>query len=407
MARFLRSSLAASLEGGVGYQAWLFALAALSLLGLNAYCKQLVHGLATTGMTDHVSWGLSIGNFTFLVGLAAAAVMLVIPMYVYRRKDLKDLVIFGELLAVAVIVMCLLFVTVDLGRPFRAGNLLRKLQFPSSMLSWDVIVLNTYLVLNVYIAGYLLYCTWKGRKPTRAVYVPFVFIAILWAVSIHTGTAFLYVGIVSRPFWHSAIIAPRFLASAFAAGPAFIVLTLAVLRRWGGYSFSEKAVDLLRNIVTIALTINLFLLGCELFTEFYGGSEHVSSAHYLYFGLHGHAGLTAWIWVAVSLNLTAFALLYLPPWRRRFFTLSCALMVVGIWMEKGMGLIVPGFIPTPLGEIVEYAPTFNEVLINLGIWAFGLLMYTLFVRAAASILMGRAASGEEPAARGAAVPDIR
>src|SRR3954467_13944447 len=233
--------------GDWGYYGWLGLLAVISLVGLNAYCKQLVHGLLVTGMSDEVSWGVYIANFTFLVGVAAAAVMMVIPVYIYDNEELHDLVIFGELLAVAAIIMCLAFVTVDLGRPDRFWHLiplLGQFNFPASMLSWDVIVLNVYLLLNVWICGYLLYSRYQGKKPSKWFYIPFVFIAIVWAVSIHTVTAFLYVGLGGRPFWNSAIVGPRFLASAFAAGPALIILALQVIRRVTASASAEEAAEL-------------------------------------------------------------------------------------------------------------------------------------------------------------------
>ena len=247
------------------YYAWMGLLTVFCMLGLNAYAKQFVNGLIVTGMSDQVSWGVYIANFTFLVGVAAAAVMMVIPVYIYDNEELHDLVIFGELLAVAAILMCLAFVTVDLGRPDRAWHLIPgigQLNFPASMLSWDVIVLNGYLLLNVHICGYLLYCRYHGRKPARWFYIPFVFIAIFWAISIHTVTAFLYVGLGGRPFWNQAIIGPRFLASAFTAGPALIILALQVIRRVTRYKISDKALLTLRGIVQVAMIINVFLLAC-------------------------------------------------------------------------------------------------------------------------------------------------
>jgi molybdopterin-containing oxidoreductase family membrane subunit len=368
----------------------MLGLTVLVMVGLNAYCRQLVHGLVTTGMTDHVSWGLYIANFTFLVGVAAAAVMLVIPVYVYKNEDLHDLVIFAELLAVAVIIMCLLFVTVDLGRPDRFHHLFLRFNFPISMLTWDVLVLNGYLLLNLHICGYLIYCTYRRREPRRALFViPFVFIAIVWAVSIHTVTAFLYVGLGGRPFWNSAIIVPRFLASAFAAGPGLIILTLQVINRVTDYHVPRQALMALRQIVIVALTINVFLLISELFTEFYAGSAHISSTRYLYFGLEGYHGLVPWIWSSLACSATALVILYLPLARSlHYLNVACVLMIVGIWIEKGMGLIVPAFIPSPIGEIVEYTPTVNEILVCLGIWAFGLLLYTLFVRVTIPVLSG-------------------
>jgi molybdopterin-containing oxidoreductase family membrane subunit len=323
------------------------------------------------------------------VGLAAAAAMLVIPVYIYRNMHLHDVVIFGELLAVAVIVMCLLFVTVDLGRPDRFLHMFQRFNFPVSMLTWDVIALNGYLILNLHVCGYLIYCAYCERKPSKAFYVPFVFIAIAWAVSIHTVTAFLYVGLGGKPFWNSAIIAPRFLASAFAAGPAFIILTLQIVRHFTRYRVSDDALLTLRRIVQVAMIINVFLLGCELFTEFYSDTTHLVTARYLYFGVHGHSALVPWIWSAIALDAVATILLVLPASRGlRLLNGACVCAIVGIWIEKGMGLIVPAFIPTALGEIVEYVPTWNEILICLGIWAFGLLLYTIFVRTSVPVLSG-------------------
>ena len=390
--RFLWRCFRLSFIGDWRYHLWMACLTVIALFGLNAYAKQLVHGLATTGMTDQVSWGLYIANFTFLVGMAAAAVMLVIPVYIYKNHDLHDLVIFGELLAVASIAMCLMFVTADLGRPDRFMHLFLRFHFPMSMLTWDVVVLNGYLLLNLHICGYLIYCAYRHRKPSRAFYIPFVFVAIFWAVSIHTVTAFLYVGLGGRPFWNSAIIAPRFLASAFAAGPAFLILVLYLIGRYTIYEIPRQAITNLRRIITVALTINMFLLVCEVFTEFYTGSTHGVSAEYLFFGLHGHHALVPWIWTAIGLNSLALLILYLPIPRRPFpLIVACVAMISGIWIEKGMGLIIPAFIPSPIGEIVEYTPTVNEILVCLGIWAAGLLIFTILVRVTIPVLSGELA----------------
>ena len=381
------------------YYTWMGVLTVLCLLGLHAYCRQFANGLILTGMSDEVSWGVYIANFTFLVGVAAAAVMMVIPVYIYDNEELHDLVIFGELLAVAAIIMCLLFVTVDLGRPDRFWHLIPiigQFNFPKSMLSWDVIVLNGYLLLNVHICGYLLYSRYRGKKPARWFYIPFVFIAIIWAVSIHTVTAFLYVGLGGRPFWNQAIIGPRFLASAFTAGPALIILALQIIRRATNYLITDKALLTLRGIVQVSMIINVFLLVCEVFTEFYAGGLHILSSKYLYLGLEGHHALVPWIWTAIVFNLTAMFLLVLPVSRSlRWLNLTCVLCIVGIWIEKGMGLVIPGFIPSPLGELVEYRPTLNETLVCFGIWSFGLLCYTVFLRMSVPILQGRLSKANE------------
>lgn len=396
---FLARCARVAFVGDWRYYVWMGFLSVICLLGLNAFAKQMVHGLVVTGMSDEVSWGVYIANFTFLVGVAAAAVMMVIPVYIYNNEELHDLVIFGELLAVAAIIMCLAFVMVDLGRPDRFWHLIPgigQMNFPASMLSWDVIVLNGYLLLNVHICGYLLYCRYQDRKPGKWFYIPFVFVAIVWAISIHTVTAFLYVGLGGRPFWNSAIVGPRFLASAFTAGPALIILALQVIRHVTNYRVTNRALLTLRSIVQVSMLINVFLLLNEVFKEFYSGNLHVASSKYLFLGLHGHHALVPWIWTAIAFNLTAMVLLVLPLTRSlKWLNVTCVLCIIGIWIEKGMGLVIPGFIPTPLGELLEYSPSLNETLISLGIWAFGLLCYTAFLRMSVPILQGKLSKSNE------------
>ena len=193
-------------------------------------------------------------------------------------------------------------------------------------------------------------------------------------------------------------MAPRFLASAFTAGPGFLILTLQVIRRLSSYKVTDKALFMLRDIVQVSMIINVFLLLCELFKEFYTDSAHVASAKYLFFGLHGHYGLVPWIWTAMVLDSAALILLVLPFSRRlRYLSLACVLAIVGIWIEKGMGMVIPAFIPSPLGEIVEYFPTLNEWLICAGIWGFGMLLYTILLKMTIPVLTGQLTPRESAA----------
>ena len=389
--RFLRTAATVATDGGLLFYGWMTLLTAVALVGANAWANQVTQGMIVTHMTDHVSWGLYIANFTFMVGLAAGGVMMVIPAHLYADRKMNDGVILGELLAVAAIVMCLLLVTVDLGRPDRFWHLIPgpgRFNFPISMLTWDVLVLNGYLLLNLHICGYLLYMRFLGRAPNPAWYVPFVFVSIVWAISIHTVTAFLYAGLGGRPLWNSALLAPRFLASAFVSGPAYIVITMHVMRRLAEIDLPLGPTRTLINIIRVTILINLLMLASELFTDFYGGGAHTDSARYLFFGLHGHDALVPWIWTSVALSVVA-AILFLQPRileRPRVTILACAMAFAGIWIEKGMGLIVPGFIPSTLHEIVEYAPSLVEWKVTAGIWAFGLMVYTVSVKIAMYVM---------------------
>lgn len=391
--RFLWQALGVATDGDRLFYVWMTVLTALALVGVNAWAHQTVDGLAITGMSDHVSWGLYIANFTFAVGLAAGAVMMVIPAYVYHNKAMHDVVIIGEVLAIAAICVALGFVNVDLGRPDRFWHLvpgIGRFNWPISMLTWDVVVLAGYLLLNLHVVGYLLYTRFLGREPDRRWYVPFVLVSIVWAVSIHTVTAFLYSGLGGRPFWNSAILAPRFIISAFVSGPAFIVLALQLARRLTPLPVEDGALQLLVRVLRVTVLVNLFMVGSELFTEFYTGGHHAAAATYLYFGLEGHHELVPWIWAAILLNLSAALLLQLTPahklWR---IDLACVLTLAGVWIEKGMGLIVPGFIPSTLHEVVPYLPTTVEWKVTVGVWAVGLMIFTLGLKLAVAVFSRR------------------
>ncbi|NNK96587.1 MAG: polysulfide reductase NrfD [Desulfobacterales bacterium] len=389
MINFFTYGFRAIARGGGWYWLWVSLLTGFSLLGLNAYARQLAHGLITTGMGDEVSWGIYIANFAFLVGMAAAAVMMVIPAYIFKDREMHKVVIFSELFAIAAMVMCLLFIMVDLGRPDRVWHLIPGFgyfNFPGSLLTWDVIVLNGYLLLNLWVCFYVLYKGYLGENPRPALYIPVVFIAIVWAPSIHTITAFLFQGLGGRPFWNSGLIAPRFLVSAFAAGPSFMVLVFSFLKTIGAINFEDKVIDRIRIIITVSLLINIFLAGSELFAEFYSESVHTIHISHL-FGLHGTSLLAPWIWGALLLNVIAAIILLSPVRRNPYFLIpACIMIVAGIWTEKGLGFVVPGFIPSPLGDFVQYIPSTNELLICLGIWSFGLLLYSFLLKGAIPII---------------------
>lgn len=396
--RFLLDALREATDGTPLFYAWMAILTAVALVGANAWAHQVALGMATTNMSDHVSWGLYIANFTFAVGLAAGGVMMVIPAYLYDDHDMHEVVIIGEVLAIAAIFMCLMFVVADMGRPDRFWHILPgigRFNWPISMLTWDVIVLNGYLLLNAHVVGYLVYQRWLGRTPNPRWYLPFVFVSIVWAISIHTVTAFLYAGLGGRPFWNSALLAPRFLASAFVTGPAFIVLSLQVVARTTRFHVPASASATLLSIIRITCLVNLFMLGAELFSEFYAGGAHVASARYLFLGLHGHSELVPWIWSAVSFNVVAAVVLLTPRLCANRVLQNSALVLTfaGVWIEKGMGLIIPGFIPSTLHEIVPYTPSLTEWKVTAGVWAFGLMVFTVGLR-----VVLRAMTGEMHAA---------
>jgi Ni/Fe-hydrogenase subunit HybB-like protein len=389
---FVRASGRVLLAGRPGFYLWLAALAVMLAIGIDAYAAQYRHGLIETAMRDQVSWGFYIGNFTFLVGVAAAAVVLVIPAYVYDWKPIKEIALIGELLAITAIVMCMLFVTVDIGNPLRVWHmipLIGKPNFPRSLLAWDVVVLTMYLTLNLVIATHILFRSYKNLHYSKRFAVPLIMLSIPAAVGIHTVTAFLFAGLPSRSYWNAAILAPRFLTSAFCSGPAIILVLLQILRRTTHLKVTDEALFKIAELMAYAMFVNLFLFGAEVFRDFYSSTREVIHYEYL-FGTGAYHGspIAVYGWSALLCSFGAFVLFLIPKTRRNLVTLNlgAVLIYAGVYIEKGVGLVIPGFTPSTLGEIYHYAPSSTELRVSMGIFAFGAILFTLMVTIATKLL---------------------
>ncbi len=375
-----------AIKGNKLYWGWIGLLLLGVATGFFAYTFQMKEGLSITGMSRDVSWGFYIAQFTFLVGVAASAVMMVIPKYLHHYQTFGRVLILGEFLAVAAVSMCLLFIVVDLGQPQRMLNVLLH-PTPRSILFWDMIVLNGYLFLNILIGWVTLQAERKGVEPPRWI-KPFIYLSIPWAVSIHTVTAFLYCGLPGRGFWLTAILAPRFLASAFASGPAFLILLCYIVKIFAKWDPGKEAIQSLAKIVTYAIITNLFFLSLEIFTVGYSQIPgHLLHFKYLFFGLEGHATYAPWMWVSVVAGLLAVLILLFPQNRKsdNVLAMACVLVFLSTWIDKGMGMISGGFVPNPLEEVVEYIPTKLELLITLGVYATGFLILTILYKVAVGV----------------------
>jgi len=378
-----------ALLGTRRYWIWILCLFALIGVGLSAYLRQLNFGLGITGMSRDVTWGLYIAQFTFFVGVAASAVMVVLPYYLHNYKAFSKVTILGEFLAISAVIMCMLFIFVDMGQPARVFNMVLY-PTPSSPMFWDFISLGGYLLLNAIIALITLSAEQKGIAPPKWI-KPVIIVSIPWAISIHTVTAFLYSGLPGRSFWLTAILAPRFLASAFASGPSLLILLCLAMRRLTRYDVGKEAIQKLALIVTYGMILNVFFLLMEIFTAFYSRiPEHMEHFRYLFAGLEGHGALVPWMWTSVILAGISLVLLIVPRTRNNetILPLTCGIVFLSLWIDKGLVLIAGGFIPSPLGIVNEYAPTLPEIIITLGIWALGFLMLTVFYKITLSVREG-------------------
>ncbi|HUH66662.1 MAG TPA: NrfD/PsrC family molybdoenzyme membrane anchor subunit [Syntrophales bacterium] len=370
-----------ALTGSNRYYGCVAILLALFGMGVYFYLHELEFGLAVTGMSRDVSWGLYISQFTFLVGIAASAVMVVLPYYLHDYKAFGRITVLGEFLAIAAVAMCVTFIFVNLGQPARVFYVMIHPSF-TSVLFWDMVVISVYLVLNV-ITGWTVLGSVREGVPPPAWVKPFIYISIPWAVSIHTVTAFIYAGMPGRSFWLTAIMAPRFLAAAFASGPALLILLCFVLRRYGGFDAGKQAIDALAKIVTYSFIATIFFVVVELWTVFYSQvPDDMEHYRFLFVGLEGYNTVARFMNVAVISAAVALVLLFNPRTRKKesFLTAACILVFISLWIEKGLGLLVTGFVPSPLGHITRYTPTWPEAAIAIGVWSMGFLIITVLYK---------------------------
>jgi len=375
-----------ALIGGKRYWGWIAILSAVIILGLLAYLRQFSEGLTITGLSRDVPWGFYIAQFTFLVGVAASAVMVVLPYYLHNFKEFGKMTILGEFLAISSVIMCMLFIFVDMGNPIRIVNMILH-PTPNSLMFWDMVVLMGYLLLNVVISQVTFSAERKGIAPPKWI-KPVIVLSIPWAVSIHTVTAFLYSGLAARPFWLTAILAPRFLASAFAAGPAFLVLLCLIMKKFANYDVGRVPLKKLGVIITYAMSINIFFVLLELFTAMYSDiPEHMHHFEYLFFGIDGANFLVPFMWTSEVLAVISLVLLLIPKLREKtsLLGLACVTVIVSLWIDKGLGLVVTGFIPSTLGKVVEYVPTMPELMITISIYAIGFLVLTVLYKVAIAV----------------------
>jgi len=375
-----------ALRGDRRYWGWIFVLFLMIGTGVYFYVRQFNYGLGLTGLSRDVVWGFYIAQFTFLVGVAASAVMVVLPYYLHNYKAFGKITILGEFLAIASVIMCITFVFVDMGQPFRVFNMFL---FPTmhSLLFWDTISLSGYLVLNVIISRVTLDAERKSIAPPGWIR-PVILLSIPWAISIHTVTAFLYSGLAARSFWLTAILAPRFLASAFSSGPALLILLCFILRRFTRFDVGPEPVRKLAEIITYAMAANVFFILVEFFTAFYSDiPQHVLHFRYLFFGLEGKTTLVPWMWTSQIMAVFALVLLINPRTRHSepVLVIACISVFVSIWIDKGLGMVVAGFVPSPLGDVTEYWPTLPELMISIGIYSLGMLIITGFYRITLSV----------------------
>jgi molybdopterin-containing oxidoreductase family membrane subunit len=389
--RFFLGTFKVILNGGKAYYSWVVFLILLMIWGGIGYANQIQDGLIITNMRDSVSWAFYIGNFTFLVGVAAAAIMLVIPAYIYHWEPIREIVIFGELLAVSAVVMSIGFIMVDIGQPHKFWHMLPivgTMNFPASILAWDFFALGIYFLINLVVVTYLLYSAFYKKEYNKSFVLPLILLSIPAAIAIHTVTAFLFNALPARPFWNSALLAPRFLASAFCSGPAILIILFQILRKTTKFKIKNEEIWRIAELMVYAMFIYLFFTLAELFKEFYSDTEHLHYWKYLLFGIGDNKEIIIYSWSSIIMGSIAFVLFLIPRTRKNLITLNIGAVLIffSVYIEKGMALIIPGFTPDAIGQIYIYTPSITEIQTTVLIFSAGFLLFTFMLKIAIAII---------------------
>jgi Ni/Fe-hydrogenase subunit HybB-like protein len=375
-----------ALEGSRRYWLWIGVLLAFILAGFVAYLHEQEVGLAVTGLSRDVPWGLYIAQFVFCVGLGASALVVVLPYYLHNWKAFAKITVLGEILGMVSVFMAMVFIFVSMGRPMRLINVILY-PHPRSLIFWDLFVLSSYVLINAAITITLVSAEHEQVTPPMWIR-SLVLLSLPWAVGIHTVTAFLFSGLAGRSFWMTPVLAPRFLVSAFTSGPALLIVLLLVLRRLKVFDASADAISKLTWFVTYCMLINVFFVLMEVFTVFYSGiPEHKEHFEFLFAGLDGNYHMVPWMCLSALLALTSLVVLLVPKYRVQpaLLLVACGSAFFSLWLDKGLGLIVGGFTPTPLGALTHYTPTIPEWEVVLGIWALGALLITVLYKITLSV----------------------
>ncbi len=161
-----------------------------------------------------------------------------------------------------------------------------------------------------------------------------------------------------------------------------------IVRKLTKFDPGKEQIQSLAKITAYAICINVFFFLCEVFVVFYSRiPEHMDHFKYLFIGLHGHGVLVPWMWTSLILMVVGIILLVNPITRKNesVLAVACATVFFGTWIDKGLGMISGGFVPSPLHHVNEYVPTLPEIMITIGVWATGFLVLTALFKIAVTI----------------------
>ncbi|WP_394235953.1 NrfD/PsrC family molybdoenzyme membrane anchor subunit [Niallia oryzisoli] len=362
-------------------------LGIFAVMGFSAIGYQLVNGLGVTGMNNIVSWGTYIMLFMFFVGLSAGGLIVSSSATVFNIPSFKVVAKPATILSTVCVIVAAGFIMVDLGNPFRMLNLLLHSNFKSPLM-WDVMVISLYLVINVL---YLYLMT--REKPNQKAMKIMSSVALPVAILVHSVTAWIFGLQIARGAWHTAIMAPLFVASALDSGLALLLIVLVLLATFKVFVVEKKLITTLAGLLVTFVAVDAYLLLSEMITMIYPQGEAMHHAEVLISGQ-----LAPYFWIQVILGLVVpLAILLFKKNREKMglVVFSSALIVFGV-LCKRIWLLFSAFVHPNIAEgqgitlgynqqniwstVGTYSPSLVELMISVGLISFGILLFTFLAK---------------------------
>lgn len=413
-------------QTSIYYKIWIGLLLMIIAAATTMYVRQLKIGLGTTDMRDIASWGLYIANFVFLIAVSLVGSLISAILKLSSIKWATPLTRIAEIIAVAALFSALLIIVVDMGRPDRLWHIFiyGRLQSP---IVWDIIVVNTYLVISLLLL-YLplipdiamlrknmthkprwqqkmykvLSLGWQGTSEqykllTISVNVLIVLIIPI-AFSIHTVTSWLFASTL-RPGWDSTIFGPYFVAGAFMVGSATVIMVMYVIR--AKYACKHYISDFHFNMMGKLLVLTSLIYLYFNLNEFMVPAYKMKSgegAHII--GLFtGEFAFLFWLVQIAGMMVPIILVLFKPFRKPKPLFIIATLVVIGAFFKRYL-IVTPTmlhpFLPIQNypASYHQYGPSFSEIMITTGSLAGVALVISIFIKLFPIIPIGETAQEE-------------
>jgi molybdopterin-containing oxidoreductase family membrane subunit len=380
-----------------GFHIWMAFLSVCLGVCLYAYIIQLRIGLGVTGMRDFVSWGMYISNFVFFVASALVGMLISAVLGLSGQKWITPIARIAEIIAIAFASVAGLVIVSDMGRPDRLLNVFIYGRFQSPIL-WDVTVVTTYTLVSVLLFYIplipdlailkndktlpkwqsniynLMSINWKNSPEQQSLAKNAIRILLILiipiALAIHTVTSWLF-AFTPRVGWNSTIMGPYFVAGAFVAGVAAVVIVMYILRKI--YNLQDYITDMhFDKTAKLLVLVSLVYLYFNINEYFVPGYKmQKSEAIHLHELFDGRFSFLFWSVQIFGLVLPIILLL-IKPFRKPLPLFVIGIFVlVGSWFKRY--LIVIPTMENPLLPIQNepqnfaiYTPTVIEIAVTMG-----------------------------------------